>query len=97
MSRPPTSGMYTTWLEMRCRSDPPSSGSGGDRRRAEFVFDRGEQTLRCRGVWAVAAEASLLAGSGFTGKAAIAPCLLVVPGGGHAGAPLVDLDQAGFH
>src|SRR6266702_2874219 len=35
-------------------------------------------------------------GSGFAGQTAVAGCLLVVPGGGQAGPPSVDLDQAGF-
>src|SRR5207247_585063 len=35
-------------------------------------------------------------GSGFAGQTAVAGCLLVAAGGGQAGPPSVDLDQAGF-
>ena len=46
--------------------------------------------------WVVASSAAVASGSGFAGQTAVASCLPVVPGGGHAGPPLVDLDQAGF-
>ncbi len=45
---------------------------------------------------AVASAVVVPGGSGFTGQAAVAGRLLVVPGGGEAGPPPVDLDQAGF-
>jgi hypothetical protein len=35
-------------------------------------------------------------GSGFAGQAAVAGCRRLVPRGGPAGPPLVDLDQAGL-
>ena len=44
----------------------------------------------------VASSVAVAGGSGLAGKTAVASCLPVVPGGGHAGPPLVDLDQAGF-
>jgi hypothetical protein len=68
--------------------------AGAGHRPLLVVLDCKGGAVRC---CVVAASAAVAGGSGFTGKTAVASCLPVVPGGGHAGPPLVDLDKAGFH